>query len=156
MVLDPRSELVPRLAKEENRTPAEMLSEIARSVGVCRRLYSLLEKSPEGHHGAVCIGLYDEVPYFAYHREDKRIIIGFYFPTTYGSDSPAFELIDDDTRNLFSAHFAASLDRAARASTLLRLPRRGIPHFNDALYRELLGALSKTLTVKETEKLMGE
>ncbi len=36
--------------------------------------------------------MYDRVAYFAYHREDERIVVGFYFAAATGQATAAFEM----------------------------------------------------------------
>ncbi len=130
LFLDPHSDLVDRLAREENQTPEHMLADLATSIGVCWRLHQLLVNPSSLPAGALLqVRLYDEVPYFAYHRDqdlhrkDKDlIIVGFYFTEALGSKSAAYEVHGDQVRSAFEGHFASIFDRAAR-KTLLEVSR---------------------------------
>lgn len=79
--------------------------------------------------------MYDEVPHFAYHRQDDDVIIGFYFLSALGSAAAAFEVADAKTKEFFGDHFAAIFDRASKAGCIIeRTPNRDESVFNEALY----------------------
>jgi len=81
--------------------------------------------------------VYDRVPYFAYHKQDEQIIVGFYFLSDKGYTSAAYELIDEQTKQAFGDHFVRIMSEAA-SSTLVEFDgARGRPRFDEALFREL-------------------
>lgn len=156
LFLDPRSDLIPRLAHEEGQTEESMLSDLAVSLGICHRLYELInsEKSLPAR-AQLHIRVYDEVPHFAYHREDDDVVIGFYFLTLLGSASAAFEVIDTQTKQFFEEHFAGIFARAAGTGRILELsPHQTAPRFDAALYDELRNTLTKALGQQRCERLL--
>lgn len=158
LFLDPRSDLIPRLSREEGQTEQGMLRDLATSLGVCRRLHRLIEKDPTSlpPDAELHIRLYDEVPHFAYHRQDDNVIIGFYFLSALGSASAAFEVTDTRTKEFFGSHFAAIFDRASKDGCIIeRTPNREEPVFNEALYAELRTILTARLGQQTCDALMG-
>jgi hypothetical protein len=145
LFMDPRSNIVDRLAAEEGQPPTAMLSDIAISIGVCKRLYDLLKGTTLNPQAQLHIRLYDEVPYFAYHREDDKVLVGFYFATAIGSSSSAFEILDDETQDRFEAHFNSICEKAASNALLEVSVQKGIPLFNEPLYNDLHSTLIQKL-----------
>jgi len=132
LFLDPTSDLIPRLSREEGQSKQEMLEDLATSLGICRRLHKLITQSPMLPPTAeLHIRVYDEVPHFAYHRQDDDVVVGFYFLSSLGSASAAFQVIDADTQRFFGDHFAAIFDRASKDGCIIELtPNRATPAFN--------------------------
>jgi hypothetical protein len=151
LFLDPRSALIPQLAREEAQEPAEMLADIAKSLGICERLYKLIVSKPLPPTARLHIRVYDEVPYFSYHRETAdrdhdRMIVGFYFTSALGSASAAFEAQDQQTRNFFEGHFMWLYEHASDKGLLeVDGSRRGSPVFNQPLYDSLVAYLEEEL-----------
>lgn len=145
MFLDPRSTLIHRLAEEEGQTSAQLMRDLATSIGVVVRLSKLLARSDRGMSATqaqVQIRLYDEVPYFAYHCVDDAAIVGFYFSSALGHASAAYELVDTQTRSFFEGHFVSMFERA-RECVLFELDRRrGTAVLNEQLLWELRSFLS--------------
>ncbi len=140
LFLDPRTDLPDRLAKEEGQTPEAMLGDIATSIGICRRLHGLLLANFSTLQPGAELGIrvYDRVPYFAYHRQDSDVIVGFCFLSSKGSTSAAYELIDDTTKQVFGDHFIGIYSEAA-TSTLVEFDgARGRPTFNAKLCYSLI------------------
>ena len=152
LFLDPRSDLVGRLAREEGQTARMMLSDIATSLGVCRRLYDLLAQSPLPATAQLQIRVYDEVPYFSYHRQGDHVIVGFYFVTALGSQSAAFEVMDEQTRSFFESHFTTLFDRSSDRIILEVSPNRGTPALNQELYADLTDHLAGALGTAVAER----
>jgi hypothetical protein len=135
LFLDPRSDLIQRLAEGEGQSSDSMLSHIATSIGICRRLYDILQKTEFHAPPKLYIRLFDEVPYFAYHKDGDDVIVGFYFREQLGLDSGAYRIMDEETKKDFSRHFASIFDRA---SSLLQLSAGEVAAtFNESLYDEL-------------------
>lgn len=103
LFLDPRTSILERLAKEEGQRSRDMLADIATSLGICRRLQALLEAEYEKLQPGAQLGIrvYDRVPYFAYHQQDDIVLVGFYFRSTIGSTSAAYEPVDVVTKQVF-------------------------------------------------------
>jgi Domain of unknown function (DUF5919) len=158
LFLDPRSDLIPRLSREEGQTEEGMLKDLATSLGICRRLHQLILHSPAPlPPGAeLHIRVYDEVPHFAYHRQDDDVIIGFYFLSALGSQSGAFEVTDPKTKQFFGNHFASIFDRSSKDGCIIeRNPNREEAVFNEGLYAELRTVLIDRLGEKACDDLMG-
>lgn len=87
LFLDPRIDIIARLADEEGQTLNAMLGDIDTSLKICRSLAELLEAQykdlPPG--AELSVRVYDRVPYFAYHKQDREVIVGFYFDSAKGS-----------------------------------------------------------------------
>ncbi|KAF5430828.1 hypothetical protein C5S39_07015 [Candidatus Methanophagaceae archaeon] len=141
--LDPRSDIIDRLAREENQNAEQMRSDLATSIGICKRLYDHITGTNFGPHAELHIRVYDEVPYFAYHREDDKVIVGFYFAPTLGWFSPAFEILDNRTRDFFERHFESIYNNAS--ILLEHLPNWNDARFDEKLYNELYEALVNKL-----------
>ncbi len=146
LLLDPRIDIIERLAREEGQSPEEMLGDIETSVQICKRLSELLlaNKSTLQSQAQLTISLYNRVPYFAYHRTDSQAIVGFYFMSNKGSASPAYELVDPQTKQTFSDHFV--LVHNSHSETLVEFDG---PHnrvfFNNPLYKSLTEIFDKKL-----------
>lgn len=144
MFMDPRSNLIERLAHEEGQTPEQMLIDLATSVGIVVRLHNYLRTLDIAAPAKIQVRIYDELPYFAYHRVGERAIVGFYFSSALGHASAAYELVDRQTRSHFEGHFNSMFDRAQNG-VLFELDRhRGQANFD----AELLDSLVTTLTEK--------
>lgn len=145
LFLDPRANIVDRLAIEEGQTPQAMLGDIATSIGISRRLFDLLQDNFSSLPPAaeLTIRVYDRVPYFAYHKQDDQVIVGFYFLSAKGSSSAAYELIDGKTKEVFGDHFVGMLSTAA-TSTLVEFDgARGRPTIDEALFTDLEDCLRR-------------
>lgn len=135
LFLDPGSDLIARLAAEEGQDKNRMMFDIGRSLGIVLRLYHLIQQDSNLHHNAqLQVRLYDKVPYFAYHKEDDKVIVGFYFSSALGSSTAAFDVIDPDTQNFFAGHFLSIFDRA---TPLLEFSRKNaVPAFNTKSFEQ--------------------
>jgi hypothetical protein len=153
LFIDPKSDIIDRLAREEHQNSDAMLFDIATSLGICKRLHLELEKNPRYPPRAqlhICI--YDEVPYFSYHKEEDKVIIGFYFAASLGSMSAAFKVADKPTQYLFENHFASIFDRARASDKLILAISRGNAYFNETLYNDLFNFLTDKLGKERTDK----
>lgn len=154
LFLDPRSCLIDRLAQESGQMKEAMLSDIANSLGICQRLY---DQYLNGHkfssRARLEIRVYDETPYFAYHKQDDKVFIGFYFMSGLGQDSAAFETLDPETRKLFGDHFASIFSSASRLLELI--PHRTEPLMDQQLMDEMRSVLVETLGEERTAQMMG-
>jgi hypothetical protein len=154
MFLDPRSDLVSRLAEEEGQTEHGMWSDMATSLGICHRLYQAAKGTNFPARAQLSIRVYDAVPYFSYHRDNDDVIVGFYFVTALGSQSAAFSVIDEETRSFFGGHFTSIFDHSSGNTILDVTPQRGRPTFNSSLYDEVRIMLSGNLGQDECERLL--
>ncbi len=154
LFLDPRSDIINRLAQEEGQSKKQLLSDIAFSLGICSRLHRLIEGRRWRPPTELHIRVYDEVPYFAYHKEDNKAIVGFYYAKAIGSTSAAFEVQDLETLKFFQSHFDIICDRAQNTSILEITTRQPVAEFNSTFYVELYDSLVESLGRKATEDLV--
>ena len=154
--LDPRSDIIERLATEEGETPAALLGNIATSLGICRRLGMLLRTEYKSlpTSAVLSIRIYNRTPYFAYHKQDDNVLVGFYFQSLLGSSSAAFEIVDETTKRTFSDHFVRIHADAASTTMVEFDGAAGRPLFNDALFNELKDSLSSRLGPSRVEELI--
>ena len=87
------------------------------------------------------IRLYSRVPYFAYHRQDDFVIVGFYFLSGRGCTSGAYEVLGKETKRIFGGHFDHIHDEAG-ASALVEFDSS---HGNAKLDKTLLEELRSSL-----------
>jgi hypothetical protein len=144
MFLDPTSDLIERLARQEHERPEQMYADLATSVGVCHRLHELVHGKALPSGARINIRLYDEVPFFAYQRDrsqldrdDELVLIGFYLTSELGSTSPAFEAVDADSRRWFEAHLMSVFNRASGRAIIDLDVDRNMRFFNHALLDQL-------------------
>jgi hypothetical protein len=157
LFLDPRANILERLANEEGQRLESMLGDIATSLGICKRLSNLLKEKYKRlpANSELDIRIYDCIPYFAFHKQDEQVILGFYFPSMgLGSSSPAYEIIDDKTRQVFSGHFEHILAQAVSGSLVGFSGARGEPNFYEDLFDELCKYLQQKLGKEKTDKLL--
>ena len=159
LFLDPRIEILPQLAREEGQSTDDMLRAIATSLGVCRRLYDLLQaqcnECPAG--AELSIRVYKDVPYFAYHRQGTNVIVGFYFLAMKGFASPAYEPVDEVTTKIFDVHFAKIYTKAVDDFIVEFNDVRGRkPCFNQSLFGELQKYLSGKIGHEADDLLKGQ
>jgi hypothetical protein len=156
LFLDPRIDLLQRLATEEGQQPNEMLEDIATSVGICLRLHGLLRNNLATlpPNAELKIRIYDRVPYFAYHKQDSDVILGFYFLSEKGSSSAPYEIVDDTTKAVFGGHFDR-IFAMATAGSLLEFdgPRRRL-HFDENLFNSLRDFLAAELGSTKSDDLL--
>ncbi len=154
MFLDPRSDLIPRLAREEGQDPDQLLGDIATSIAIVERLYNKI-KDRDFTTGSLYVRVYDEVPYFAYHRVDEEVIVGFYFSSALGYASAAYEVIDQQTKNFFEGHFLSMYDRASKMTLLSVPPQQTKTNLNRRLLNQLKEALSNALGEEQIKQTFG-
>jgi len=156
MFLDPMSNLVPRLAEEEGQTEEQLLSDIATSVGICRRLYNILQEEKLPPKANLDIRVFDEIPYFAYHLVGDNVIIGFYFSSALGHASAAYDVVDRQTKEFFGEHFLSIFGRASNAYILRIHPHSRMPDLNRDLISKLRKIIVSKLGEQKTDEMMGE
>ena len=154
LFLDPRSDIIDRLALEEGQSKKQLLSDIAFSLGVCARLYKTIDRRRWRPPTELHIRVYDEVPYFAYHKEDNKAIVGFYYAKSVGSTSAAFEVQDLETLKFFQSHFDIICDRAQKTNILEISTRQPVIDFNRAFYAQLYNSLVQNLGKRATDGLV--
>jgi hypothetical protein len=146
LFFDPRSEVIERLATEEGQSLREMLTDIKTSLMICKELYEIL--SNENHinpKGKLSIRVYDQIPYFAFHKENEKMIVGFYFSTTKGYQSAAFQVIGQENQEFFRGHFISIYNKSLGNNVLELNPHGGTPVMNDKLFHELMNAIEEKI-----------
>ncbi len=156
LFLDPRSDIIERLVEQEGHLLTAMLADIAVSIGICKRLYELIKDDQLDPGARLHIRLYDEIPYFAYHRVDDDIVVGLHFSSS-SVTSAAFSTQDEQIKSLFNNHFMSVFDRAADKVLLeYSAQRASLPvYFNTSLYDDLLLLLREQLGKEQTDALIG-
>lgn len=146
LFLDPRTTILDRLAREEGQTARSMLGDIEQSISICHRLYERLvnDKNLRGP-ASLMVRVYDQIPYFAYHKQDDERIIGFYFRSAVGHSSGAYEIIDDESKHAFGGHFDGIMSDAAAGQLLEWDGSRREPQWNESLFEQLRQFLSEHL-----------
>jgi hypothetical protein len=156
LFLDPRTSILDRLAKEEGQRARDMLADIATSLGICRRLHALLEEQYDKLQPGAQLGIrvYDRVPYFAYHKQDDIVLVGFYFRSTIGSTSAAYEPVDDVTKRVFGDHFVQIYGDAVESALLEFDGARGRAVFDVDLFDALSRSIRSQLGDEKTDELL--
>lgn len=103
LLMDPRSPFIDKVAEEEGHSKTEIFKDIETSLDICKQLKDQL--ADKVLPGRLSIRVYDNFPYFSYHKHDDMMIVGFYFLSFKGENSPAYEVIDEKTKSLFERHF---------------------------------------------------
>lgn len=158
LFLDPRTNILERLADEEGEPTDSMLGNIAISLGICQRLVDRLrnEHATLPSRTRLTIRVYDRIPYFAYHKQNEQMIVGFYFLSTEGSSTASYEVIDDNTKKTFEEHFGKIRAEAKSGILLDYNGAHGGSTFNDALFHNLAGFLKTKLDTRKVDQLLAE
>jgi len=114
LLLDPRSDLIERLAIEEEREPKDFYRNLQEAFQTINKLYSLIKDIKFPHKTQFSIRLYDKIPYFAYHQVNDKVILGFYFASGLMHTSSAYKIIDNNTKIQFEKHFESIYDNSIR------------------------------------------
>lgn len=154
MLVDPRSDLVPRLAKEEGQAPERLLSDVAVSLGVCIRLHKLLLQTTIPPGASLDIRVFNEIPYFAYQCVGDLAIVGFYFSSTLGHQSAAYEIVDPQTKEFFSDHFRSIFGRASETYILRINPHSSIPELNEPVIDSLRAEIGNVIGEEKSKNLI--
>jgi hypothetical protein len=143
LFLDPRSSIIERVAKEEGQPLRSMLGDLRKSLKVCRELADLVGRSSDDLPASanLSIMVYDKMPYFAFHKQDNEIIVGFYFNSAKGSTAPAYRVLDSATKKVFEEHFLSVANNSTTSTILEFNGSRSTFSFNDTLDVELQEAL---------------
>lgn len=146
LFLDPRSDLIDRLAMEEDREPEALLNNLSDSLSIVNRLYNLTINKHFHNSAQLFVRLYDKVPYFAYHQVNEDVLIGFYFATSLVQTSSVYTVIDENSKRHFGDYFASIF---TSAKPLFELSAR-TPSvwFNENLNEEIKSHLVRRLKGK--------
>ena len=140
--LNPTWEFIRIIAESENQQYEKMMTDLAITLGICRRLWSQLE---EEHpiSGSLHIWMCKEIQQYAFHSVTNRetgtrqLLVGLYFANVLGMNSPLFSVDHKDIQDTFTAHFTTISNRAV--SLLEYSPP--IKHFNYDVYHHCRDAL---------------
>ncbi|MFA4904144.1 MAG: hypothetical protein WC600_15535 [Desulfobaccales bacterium] len=140
--LDPQTEYVKLIAKEEGKEYEAMIDYIAKTIGICKRLFEIIKEVEFDSKAQLRIRVSHEAPYFSYHKVNENAIIGFYISDSAISYSPAYEVIGKNEAQVFELHF----NKIFQDSTpLLELVGHDGPaKFNMPLYNKLYEFLCLT------------
>lgn len=105
LLIDPRSNLIERLAREEGRQPEHFYANLQESFRTINKIYTIIKEYKIQHCAEFSIRLYDKIPYFAYHKVNAKVIVGFYFASSITPNSSAYEVTDEYTMEQFEKHF---------------------------------------------------
>ena len=152
LFLDPRTDLIKRLSYEERQTPEQLLGDLASSLGICQRLYEEIQHLRLPPSATLSVNIFDEIPYFAYHKVEEQVIVGFYFSSNLGHASAAFEVVDPQTKEFFGQHFDSIMARANPTYLIRTNPHNGRPEINSALLSQLKEMLIKELELEVFDK----
>lgn len=155
LFVNPNSDLIERLAHDERQTKRDMVSDLARSVGICRRLHGLLYNKHIPNKAELDIRVFDAVPYFAYHRQDTELIIGFYFAYGLGGTSPAYEVLDAATQGVFDKHFDSLWEDPKTTASLLS-SHKGVLRIDEKLMEQIRNHISAVLGAERAAELIEE
>jgi len=151
LFLDPRSDLPKRLAKEEKQSLKKLLGNIAISLGIVERIKTEMGCQDSTNQDAqLHIGVYDKIAHFAYHKDDEKMIIGFYLATDIGFHTAAFEVYDDEIAGQFTS-YVEHLYNQSLDSFLVRYP--AYPCFNKDLFEALHDHLVNQIDPDTGEKV---
>ena len=156
MFINPMSNLIPRLAAEENQSEEQLLSDVAVSLGVSKRLYKILKSIRLPPYAMLDIRVFDEIPYFAYHCVSDDVIIGFYFSSALGHASAAYDVLDRQTKEFFGAHFLSIFGRASNGYILRINPHSRKPEYNYQLMTELHNKIIDKIGEQKFIELMAD
>lgn len=145
LFLDPRTDLIERLASEEGQTSKQLLGDIATSLGICQRLHDEIQHRNLPHSATLSVNVFNEMPYFAYHKVEEQVIVGFYFSSNVGHASAAFEVVDPQTKEFFGQHFNSIMVRSNVTYIVRTSPHNGRPEMNTTLLNNLKEVLIKEL-----------
>jgi len=150
LFLDPEFQLIKKLAEDEHQTEKQMIEDIAKSLGITLRIKDYIKNEQCNLLGSLQICIYSDIPYFAYHREDDNVIVGFYFHTALGCDTSGFEINDSDTVAHFEEHF---INIFSNATPLLTVSENKI-NFNQEKYLSCRSAISDKLDSAVIDQIM--
>jgi hypothetical protein len=155
LFVDPQLDIIERLAREEGQNYKDLLGDIAVSLGICKRLYALinlnyLELKTTAN---LFIRAYNRIPYFAYHKQNDEVLVGFYFQSGLGSTSALYELLDTKTKDIFSDHFK-TISNEATPILEFNGARGGRPNFNQDFFDSAYNFIENKLGQQRAVELL--
>ena len=151
--LDPTWIFLDKIAQDEKQEPIELLTDLAKSLGLCKKLWQLIEADYIG--GEIEIRTCQELKQFAYHRvccmekNEDEVLVGFYFAGKLGEKTPLFVVENEQIRDIFLEHFTTVSIRSKRLLIYSRTERS----FDHKYYRECLNSLHKYIDDKTLSDL---
>ena len=152
LFLDPTWELLPEIARWEGQNPVDLMTDLATTLGISRKLSEILQHADLP--GSVEIRTCRELAQYAFHyvvckpKESVEMLLGFYFAGHVGCKSPLFTAENREVHELFEVHFTTVFDRSKR---LLSYSRE-TSYFDHAYYRECQAALAEHIGDSEVQK----
>ncbi|MGD2114004.1 MAG: hypothetical protein PVG07_03060 [Acidobacteriota bacterium] len=154
LFLDPTWDLIDRIAMGQDQDPKDLRADLATTLGVCRRLWDLLEN--EELPGTIEIKTCRELQQYAFHyvicssKRKVEMLAGFYFAGRVGMRSPLFSAEDESIQELFVEHFNTIFEHA---KTVLEYSRGSRRDFNFSYYRSCQNDLSDHLGSQRVSEL---
>ena len=153
LFLDPRSDLIYRIEESQGEYVEQVLSDITRSIRICQRLYKRLRNEHSfGRTANLDIRIYDQIPYFSYHKDNKKVYLGFYLAAGLRNDSAVFKVKGEGTKKFFGDHIAQIFGKAEPLVQLSGNTRP--PVFNDRLLKNIYKKLSEVLGQDKAAELL--
>lgn len=144
--LNPMWDFIKQIAEGEGQTYEKMMTDLAVTLGICRRLWRKLEEHGQlGIAGSVDIRVCSEVQQYAFHSVTNKVtgvrsmLVGLYFANSLGMNSPLFSVEQRDIQDIFTTHFVAIAKRSTSTSLLQYSPSSRC--FNYDLYHHCRGLL---------------
>lgn len=139
--LDPRAPFMQQLMREEGPGGARLPENICASLEICEDLAKQLGKKPERLKGSIKVVLYSMIPYFAFHRVDEKMILGFYYYGQLGQETSPLRIRNKDFEHSIKVHIDRIFAAAESEGRILLAAGRNVePTFNEALFDACVGA----------------
>jgi len=153
LLLDPRWDQIPVVAREERKDPGVIYGNLSASLGVIERLARLLLQNRD-IPGRLQVCFYTHLTQYAFQwtqniqTKEREMLVGLYFADREGLRSPLFEVEDPRIENEFLNHFNSILDRSLQDPTQALLtfePLGPTRTFNEHLFQEVKDYLNGKL-----------
>ena len=141
MFLNPLSEIIKPLSLEEGKDM--LLESLTRSIGVVKRLHHLLKKDKLPHQSEIRIRVYNFIPYFSYHKDNQKSIIGFYFSASSVIPQPAYEILNQYEGRIFENFFNVMFEKGQPLLEFIGHDKKLF--FDNNLYDTIYGFLGNNL-----------
>ena len=154
LFLDPTWDLLPIIAKDEGQETVNIMSDLATTLGICRKLWGLIEK--EKYSGDIEIFTSKDLKLYAIHhikckeRNTDEMLVGLYFSHRLGTNSPLFKVENEQIQGYFEEHFNTIFQNSNK---ILKFTRSGMKDFDFTYYRNCKEELSKYLENQILEEL---
>jgi len=154
--LDPLWDYIDSIAAAEDEDPMDLRTNLAISLGICRRPWHGLEEAKLP--GTLDIRACQEYEQYAFHhvacreKGEEKMFIGFYFAERIGMKTPLFAVENERIREEFTSHFNAVF---ARATNVLHYPTGGTnSQFNQGYFEKCQRSLAERLGHEKLNTLL--